>query len=142
MSVEFKNRAAVLAGFEKAPREMKRALRKSAAETARQVRGTVRSAAASGTPQQARMARGIGSSANSTSAIITVKNTRSAPGALGSLYGSKRFRQFPAWVGNSWKPLTRGEGPAHSRWLAPRKHEIEQRFVDGQLAALDQALPR
>lgn len=144
VSAEFSNGQKLAAGMKAAPREMKRELRKSHRQTAKVAEGWTRDAARAGTPQQRHFANAIRGTSTSTQArITTAASSKRQRGALGAFYGSKRFKQFPKWVGNRWKPAKRGQGPQpHNTVLAEKQKDIETIFAKGQEAAIKRALPR
>lgn len=120
-----------------APAQMKKELRKSHKGVAKKAQGWTRAAAAAGSPQQRRAANAIKASSTSTAARLDIKPGARTAGALGTFYGAKRYRQFPAWVGASWRPATRGEGPyAINDALAKHEGDILTEFEQGQWAAL------
>lgn len=140
--VEFTNGAKVAAGFAAAPRAMKAAQRKANAQTGREVRGWIRSEAASATRQQRRMAGGIGSAGNSTQAVITMRNTPGAPGAMGAFLGSKNYRQFPAPIAPNWVVGGPGGPMVVNPTIRKHKDDIETIHLDGQLNAAAGRLTR
>ena len=120
-----------------APAAMKRELRKSHRGVAKKAQGWTRAAAAAGTPQQRRAANAIKASATSTAARLDIKPGVKTQGALGTFYGAKQYRQFPEWVGSSWKPATQGEGPQPiNDALAKHEMDIITEFEAGQWRAL------
>jgi|DEB19_MinimDraft_2_1074335.scaffolds.fasta_scaffold02554_1 hypothetical protein len=146
VSAEIVNGRRIAAGLKAAPREMKKELRQAHKKTAKEAERWIRDAAKAGTPQQRHMANAIKGNATSTQARIATapgpKGSKTA-GARGAFYGSKKFRQFPAWVGNSWRPAVRGQGPQpHNDVLADKKPETETIFMKGQEDALRRTLPR
>jgi hypothetical protein len=142
LTVQFEDGARVAAALKVAPLAMKAELRKSNAATARLVRSGTRSAAAAGTRQQARMAGGIGSTSNSTSSTLTLRNTAGAPGAMGAFLGSKRYKQFPPPVGNTWTVGGPGGPYVINPYIEAHEAEIETVFLQGQLDAVARGLPR
>jgi hypothetical protein len=138
----------------KANKDSAKALTKTNRDLARSERDVIRSAARSGTRQQQKMAGGIGARASRTSASISVRNTKGAPGATSTFWGQKgkygwyanpRYRdsppQGPTWVGNSWTVATKGQGPhVINDTLADRIDEIGEKFLADQFALL-QRLP-
>lgn len=90
------------------------------------------------------MAGGIGSAANSTSAAITIRNTRSAPGAQGAFYGSTRYPQFhKRWVGKSWAFPSRTQGPQPlGSVFVQHESQADAMFLDGQFTAVVRVFPR
>jgi len=101
------------------------------------------------------MAGGIGASATSTAATLTVRNTARSPAATVAFFGAKRrtgwyadgrfddrSRQHPEWIGDNWKVATRGQGPhVINDMLVARLDEIKRLFMAGQMAVLTGATP-
>lgn len=120
-----------------APAQMKKELRKSHKGVAKKAQGWTRAAAAAGSPQQRRAANAIKASSTSTAARLDIKPGARTAGALGTFYGAKRYPQFPTWVGNKWKPATRGEGPQPiNNALAANEGRIIGEFEAGAWRAL------
>lgn len=142
LHVELKDGARIQAGLRVAPQRMKQELRRSHGALARMTRGWLRAAALSATPQQRHMAGGIGSSANSTSASVTMRNTARAPGAMGAFLGSLRYRQFPPPIAPGWKVGGPGGPMVVNPTLRRRERDIDDLFIDGQMAAVIRAFPR
>lgn len=143
----FDDRKKLDAALKRAPREMKKELRKSHKDTAQQAAGWVKAGAEAGTPQQRHMARSIKGSSTSTQARLEIKpsNTKSRKlntmGAFGTFYGSKQYPQFPKWVGNDWDMTKPGQGPYVFRSVIPRRlPQIEQKFLDDQVNAIVRSL--
>lgn len=144
---------ALAAGLAKAQKDTRRALSAANRTVGRTARDWIRADAKAGTRRQAKMAGGIGSSATSSLARITVRNTTRAPGATPTFYGTKGRTgwylrrdqgrpQHPPWVGADWTVATRGEGPyVINETLARRLPEIEQLYLDGQAKVLFDAVP-
>jgi hypothetical protein len=138
---EFEHADRLAIAFRAAPAEMKKALRKSNADLGRKASAGVRAAAATGTRQQARMARGIGFSTSATSVSIRVRNTSSAPGAAGAFYGAKFRKQFPRpWAGTGWVVGGSGGPRVLNPWVRDHKAQAERDFLDGQVVAVARVL--
>lgn len=77
---------------------------------ARSATELVKARSSLGTRQQASAAKSFIGRGTSKAAEIGIRNTASMPYGLGAFMGSIRWKQFPAWVGNSWE-LGSGDGP-------------------------------
>lgn len=85
-----------------------------------------RARAASGTRQQSRARMALKPTATRKSAALSINNTSSVPFGKGAFLGAIRWKQFPAWVGNSWN-LEAGDGP----------YVVAPAFVDARPEILD-----
>lgn len=85
----------------------------------------VRARASSGTRQQAAAAKVIKGRGSASGADLAVSNTSGVPFGKGAFFGSLRWKQFPAWVGNTWD-IESGDGPYVIRDVLSNPAEIEQ----------------
>jgi len=148
--------------------DMARALREAGVETRRQVRnanqrigkkveGWAKTEARAGTRMQAAASKALLGGSTNDYAFVRITRDKKVPFALAAFWGvkgrrgwyaSEKYRssgkdQFPAWVGNSWRPAVRGQGPQpHNDVLADKKPETETIFMKGQEDALRRTLPR
>lgn len=81
------------------------------------------------TAQQAKASRAIRGSATQSAAKIAV--TRSPVFAQGAFFGALRFKQFPAWVGNSWEPGGGGGPYAVNPAIRDSLQDIVDAYGDG-----------
>lgn len=125
------------AELRRASRETDKALAAANRQLGREARGDMRSAAKSGSRLEAKMAGGIGTKAGKSSVQITVKNTRSAPGAQGAYWGAKKYRQFKPWVGASWQAGSKPGGPyVINPTLADKADTYAERYRDNVFGTL------
>ena len=128
----------------KLPREVGRALRSAVREI---VLPEAQAKARAMGGVQAHAAGGIQAFGTQTKAGLRFSNSKKYAMSAGAFFGSKRFRQFPAWVGNdfSWDG---GEGPGRGPYainpaLAAKADEFHERIGDAleDLAARAFPLP-
>lgn len=98
----------------------------------------IRARAATGTRQQAAAAKVIKGRGTASGADVAVTNTAAVPFGKGAFFGSLRWKQFPAWVGNTWD-IESGDGPFVIRDVLSNPAEFEQlslMFLEEFAAAL------
>lgn len=96
---------------------------------AKLVESRTRDGSASGTPQQAKAAKAWAARASAVGAQIGIRNSATVPFGIGAFMGSLAYRQFPAWVGDSWDLLA-GSGPYVLRDVFGRNlDEIEDTYL-------------
>ncbi|MCU1356384.1 MAG: hypothetical protein JWM89_1802 [Acidimicrobiales bacterium] len=141
--LELKDAAKITAAQRACPRAMAQQQRTWNRQTAKLTAGWIRSATTGGTPQQRHMAKGIRATATANSSIIAIANGASSPGALGAFVGSRRWHQFPEWVGTGWAPGDANAGPyIVNPTLHRHEADIQTLFLQGQLEAAARPFPR
>lgn len=88
-----------------------KSLRQANRGVAKLVEAGTRKRAVSGTPQQAKAAKAILGAAESTAAVIKIRNLNAVPFGIGAFMGALAWKQFPPWVGANWTLGKPGEGP-------------------------------
>lgn len=89
--------------------------------------------------QQAKAAGAIVGAAESRAAKIAVRN--SPPFAQGAFFGALQYKQFPAWVGNSWEVGGAGGPYAVNPAIRESKDDIVEAFGDAFEKAAARAFP-
>jgi hypothetical protein len=79
-------------------------------EVGRLVADRSKDRAASSAPQQRKAAAALLGKGTSREAQLSIRNTGRLPFGIGAFMGALQYRQFPAWVGNSWDIAVAG-GP-------------------------------
>lgn len=133
----------------KLPREVGRALRSAVREI---VLPEAQAKARAMGGVQAHAAGGIQAFGTQTRAGLRFSTSKKYAMAAGAFFGSKRFRQFPAWVGNRyempWPAGINDQGPGRGPYainpaLASKADEFHERVGDAleELAARAFPLP-
>jgi hypothetical protein len=128
-----------MADLSKATRQVGGAMRKGNLEVARKFEGWARADASAGTGQQRHFADALLGSATRTGARLTIRGKPKTEfaGAWGAFFGSKKFKRFPPWVGNSWPYASRTEGPQPvNSTLATHTDEIGDLLISSREAAM------
>jgi hypothetical protein len=121
----------VIEGLSQFQRELKKlgdamptSLRKLNEEAANKIVDTGREKARR--PQQAKAAKSLRSSRSANYVAVLLGDSRKYAFALGSEFGSRRYKQFPPWRGNQWQSW--GGGPGY--FLHPAIREVGADILD------------
>lgn len=89
-----------------------------------------RTNAKSASRQQAKAATVLLGKGSAGAAAIAIRATSKAPYGIGAFMGARRFRQFPAWVGEGWDVMA-GDGPyVVAPTIADNRDEILNQFSE------------
>lgn len=125
-------------GLKQAAKDLGREQRRANKEIGEKV--AARARARADTPQMRHFASAIQGRSTQKFARIAVVSRGRNRGAAGAFYGASRWRQFPPWVGNTWRVGARGEGPyAVNPAIADALPGIEQEYLDAAERAFDRA---
>jgi hypothetical protein len=92
--------------------------------------------------QQAKVAGGIRAAKTFKAAVVSTKNTKRTPFAVGAFFGARRYKQFQPWIGNQWDPgdsVSASYGVPHA--IAAHLDEIVDVYGDGIEALAAKAFP-
>lgn len=117
-------------GWDRALRAINRAIANTVAEKARGMAET---------PQQRKASSAIVGAAEARAAKIAVRNR--PPFAQGAFFGALQYRQFPAWVGNSWEPGGAGGPYAVNPAIRDSLDDIVNAYGDAFEQAAARAFP-
>lgn len=144
----------LIAGLKASSQGLAREQRKANKKVAEQASEWARSAARSGTRQQARAAGAIKARGTQSTARLAISGGPAyAKAAFWGMsrrtgwYAAERYRdslarQAPRWVGNSWTAGVAGQGPhVINDALAAHVDEVEDLYMAGYEAALRAAFP-
>lgn len=116
--------------WDRALRSINRAIADTVAERARGMAGTA---------QQRKAASAIVGAAETRAAKIAIRNR--PPFAQGAFFGALQYRQFPAWVGNSWEPGGAGGPYAVNPAIRDSLDDIVNAYGDAFEATAARAFP-
>lgn len=112
-------------------KELDRGLRDAHKKIAKDTESASKAAAATGTAQQARMIRALLGKGETEASVLSIKRSSAAPFGLGAFMGAIRWKQFPAWVGESWD-IEAGKGPyVVAATIARQLPQIRESYADG-----------